>query len=153
MRIEPAKNADTEELVRVWEAAVRKTHHFLAEADIVRFREQLPALWLPHVEVVLALDENGAVAGFLGLARDTDLPPERGRIEMLFVKPERHGQGVGRALLDYAKERFSFIELDVNEQNPGACRFYEACGFSCTGRSPVDGQGNPFPLRHMRWSA
>jgi putative acetyltransferase len=37
----------------------------------------------------------------------------------------------------------------VNEQNPAAVGFYEALGFTVRGRSPVDGEGRPFPLLHM----
>jgi putative acetyltransferase len=38
----------------------------------------------------------------------------------------------------------------VNEQNPAACRFYQACGFVVIGRSEVDDAGRPYPLLHMR---
>jgi putative acetyltransferase len=40
--------------------------------------------------------------------------------------------------------------VDVNEQNPAAVGFYEALGFVVVSRSPVDGDGRPFPLLHMR---
>jgi putative acetyltransferase len=42
------------------------------------------------------------------------------------------------------------LTVDVNEQNTGARRFYEASGFVVEGRSELDGQGLPFPLLHMR---
>jgi putative acetyltransferase len=38
----------------------------------------------------------------------------------------------------------------VNEQNRSALAFYEHLGFERTGRSPVDGQGRPYPLIHLR---
>lgn len=38
----------------------------------------------------------------------------------------------------------------MNEQNPQASGFYRHYGFVITGRSPLDGQGNPFPLLHMK---
>ena len=40
--------------------------------------------------------------------------------------------------------------MDVNEQNPAAIRFYEACGFAIEGRSELDSNDRPFPLLHMR---
>jgi hypothetical protein len=43
--------------------------------------------------------------------------------------------------------------VDVNEQNPGVCRFYQACGFVVEGRSELDDAGRPFPLLHLRLSA
>jgi putative acetyltransferase len=45
------------------------------------------------------------------------------------------------------------LTVDVNEQNPAACRFYEACGFVVEGRSELDSTGRPFPLLHMRLPA
>ena len=36
-------------------------------------------------------------------------------------------------------------------QNPQAQAFYERFGFRVVGRSPLDGQGNPYPLLHMAW--
>ena len=71
-------------------------------------------------------------------------------VEMLFVDPDLHRRGAGRALLDYARERFGRLELEVNEQNPGAREFYERYGFKTVGRSELDGSGEPYPLLHMR---
>jgi len=39
---------------------------------------------------------------------------------------------------------------DVNEQNSQAVGFYGKMGFKRTGRSPVDDQGRPYPLIHLR---
>ena len=73
-----------------------------------------------------------------------------GKIEMLFVHPEAHKNGVGRSLVEFAKSCYPVLLVDVNEQNPGAVAFYERCGFLACGRSALDGQGNPYPLLHMR---
>ena len=77
------------------------------------------------------------------------------QIEMLFVEPECFGLGIGKMLLDHARQRAmaegATLTLDVNEQNPAALAFYEHMGFVVTGRSPVDGQGRPYPLLHMQW--
>ena len=68
---------------------------------------------------------------------------------MLFVEPDAHGRGVGTALLDAVAARAP-LTVDVNEQNPAAHAFYRARGFVETGRSPLDGEGRPFPLVHLR---
>jgi putative acetyltransferase len=41
------------------------------------------------------------------------------------------------------------MTTDVNEQNAQAVGFYEHMGFTRTGRSPLDGQGRPYPLIHL----
>ena len=42
-------------------------------------------------------------------------------------------------------------DLDVNEQNPQAYCFYQKQGFKKYSRSELDGQGNPFPVLHLRY--
>ncbi|HKH91462.1 MAG TPA: hypothetical protein VKA54_06650 [Gemmatimonadaceae bacterium] len=44
----------------------------------------------------------------------------------------------------------SALDVDVNEQNEPARRFYSALGFSVVGRSETDMAGRPFPMLHMR---
>lgn len=55
-------------------------------------------------------------------------------------------------MLKYAIKNQSANKVDVNEQNPDDIGFYKRLGFSLVGRSPLDGQGNPFPLIHMELS-
>jgi len=142
MKIEAAHPAQFERLVAVWESSVRATHHFLLESDIAALRPQLLNAYLPNLKVVVARDEDGVIHGFLGV--------DENRIEMLFVDDASRGEGVGKMLLQYAIAEFSVNEVDVNEQNPQGVAFYRHMGFEQVGRSERDGQGNPFPLLHMR---
>jgi len=75
---------------------------------------------------------------------------EAEKMEALFVDPEFHGQGVGRALVAHALRALPAVKTAVNEQNLKAVGFYEHIGFVRTGRSPVDDQGRAYPLIHMR---
>ncbi len=68
---------------------------------------------------------------------------------MLFIDPDARGQGVGRLLVQRATTTQGATKVDVNEQNPQALGFYEHLGFEVVGRSPLDGQGKPYPLLHM----
>ena len=58
-------------------------------------------------------------------------------------------QGIGSLLLGYAIDELGARAVDVNEQNPDAVGFYECSGFAVIGRSPLDGQGKPYPILHM----
>lgn len=142
MKIETAVPGQFARLVAIWESSVRATHHFLQERDIAALRPLLLNAYLPHLKVVIARDETGAIHGFLGV--------DDNRIEMLFVDDVSRGKGVGKLLLNYAVDCFGANEVDVNEQNPQAVAFYQHVGFVQVGRSERDGQGNPFPLLHMR---
>lgn len=133
-----AEPADHPGLLALWEDSVRATHDFLSEDDIAFYRGFVPRA-LGLLDVQLAEDAHG-IAGFVGV-RQT-------QILMLFVAPARLRQGIGRQLLDrviagHPPARWS---VDVNEQNPGACRFYQSYGFIQVRRAERDLSGRPFPL-------
>ena len=138
--LEHPGEADFAALLAVWESSVRGTHDFLAEADIVALRPQVRE-GLGAVPLWIARDPDGEIAGFAGFHGDM--------LEMLFVREESRGQGIGRALVRRALNQ-GVTRVDVNEQNPQAVGFYQRMGFVVTGRSALDGQGRPFPLLHMR---
>lgn len=69
-------------------------------------------------------------------------------IEMLFIRPEYQGLGIGSRFIAFAISK-GFVRVDVNEQNDSALKFYLQKGFHVTGRSSEDPMGNPFPILHM----
>ncbi|HIC8899932.1 TPA: GNAT family N-acetyltransferase [Enterobacter hormaechei subsp. xiangfangensis] len=144
MKIEAAHPSQFERLVAVWESSVRATHRFLQESDIAALRPLLLNAYLPNLRVVIARDDVGIIHGFLGV--------DKNRIEMLFVDDASRGRGIGKMLLQYAIAEFGVNEVDVNEQNSQGVAFYRHMGFEQVGRSALDGQGNPFPLLHMKLS-
>lgn len=143
-QIETPDIADLPRLLEVWEAAVRATHDFLEEHDIQLLKPLLIEQYFPQVQLSCIRAEDDKVSGFLGYAE--------GKIEMLFVDPQDHGTGVGRALLNDAVVRLGATQVDVNEQNPKALGFYLSQGFAIESRSPLDGGGRPFPILHLRRS-
>ncbi|MEN3929699.1 GNAT family N-acetyltransferase [Microvirga sp. W0021] len=128
------------ELLDIWERSVRATHDFLTEQDI-RSIHPLVVEGLHHV-TLLGCYENNSLRAFAGISAD--------KLEMLFVDPDYLGRGLGRALVTYMKANHGVRYVDVNEQNASALRFYERMGFIIFDRSELDGQGNPFPILHMK---
>ncbi|MGH8080463.1 MAG: acetyltransferase [Lysobacter sp.] len=141
MSIRPRIRTDHPILLDIWQRSVRATHDFLSEADIDALLPQVRDVYLDAVEVWVFDDAVGSPVGFIGLSD--------AQVEMLFLDPDRRGQGIGTRLLDHARALRGALTVDVNEQNPQAHGFYRRYGFVDTGRSPVDGQGRPFPLIHM----
>jgi putative acetyltransferase len=133
---------DNAQLAEIWQRSVRATHHFLTEENIAQLYPLVLNDYLPAVDVWVAEDRPGHPCGFIGLSGN--------KVEMLFIDAEQRGKGVGRALLAHAETLYDELQLDVNEQNPQASDFYRHYGFEITGRSALDGQGNPFPLLHMK---
>jgi putative acetyltransferase len=140
--VHPVDTDDFPRMLEVWEESVRATHHFLTEADIQGLRPLVAEAFRQPIALAAVRDEAGQVAGFLGVAD--------GKIEMLFIHPSFRGGGAGRRLVHHAVHTLGATMVDVNEQNGQAVGFYLRMGFAVEGRSELDGQGNPFPLLHMR---
>lgn len=141
MNIENVEQIDYSILIEIWEASVRAIHDFLQEEDIVILKPLILEHYFDAVDLKCAKDESDKILGFCGV--------HEGNIEMLFISPEARGSGVGSQLTDYAVNHQGATKVDVNEQNKQALGFYERVGFSVVGRSPLDGQGKPYPLLHM----
>lgn len=127
-------------LVDVWRSAVDATHHFLSAHDRDEIEGQMASAHLPEVELTVA-DVDGSAVGFAGTLVT--------RLEMLFVRAEARGTGVGSALLTHAVSTAGVRSVDVNEQNDLAVRFYRRRGFEVIGRRALDEAGRPYPLLHL----
>src|SRR5688500_17500675 len=103
--LSPVSRDEFPRLLEIWEAAVRATHHFLTESDIDSIRPIVANDAFPAVQLACVRDAFGRILGFLGTAD--------GKIEMLFVDPEYHRQGIGRRLIDYAVNQRGTRAVDV----------------------------------------
>ena len=132
-------------LLKIWEASVESTHHFLSETDIEDLKKIIREKEIfSLVNLTCVRDVNNTIIGFIGVAGDT--------IEMLFIDPRYMQQGVGKKLLLHAINHLQARKVDVNEQNEQAVQFYKHFGFERVSRSEVDGRGKPFPILHMQLS-
>ena len=140
--IRRSQPADVPALLRIWRRSVDATHDFLSGEDRAAIDRAVAHDYLPFAQFLVAIDPEGAPVGFLG---------STGReIDSLFVDPAVHGRGVGRLLVEsFARSAVGSLRVEVNEQNAGACAFYERLGFRVTGRSPLDGQGRAYPLLQL----
>ncbi len=142
MNIAAAKKSDQQQLLDIWESSVRATHDFLAEEDLIQLKPLIFEQYFNAVDLTCVKNNQGKILGFCGV--------HDGHIEMLFIAPEARGSGAGRLLVSHAIQQQGATAVDVNEQNEQARGFYEHIGFVVTGRSPLDGQGKPYPLLHMQ---
>ena len=147
MVIQAASPADWPALLRLWRRSVAATHAFVSRDDLDAIGRALIPCYFPAMQHIwLATDAAGRPLGFVG-SRERS-------IEMLFLDPDVFRQGIGTALLRHACACLpppddAPVRLDVNEANEPALRFYLAQGFVVIGRSPLDGDGRPYPLLHM----
>lgn len=140
-KIDTSKKTEYNEVVNIWEASVRATHHFLKEEDILYFKPLILNTYLDAVELKCVRNVQGNIIGFLGVADQN--------LEMLFIHPDYRGKQVGKTLWRFSVENMYVKKVDVNEQNDQAVGFYKKCGFETTSRSELDSSGKPYPTLHM----
>jgi len=135
IEIRPATVEDATRIAEVWLSSWRATFDFEPahpDEDVGRWvREEL----LVEAEDWVATDpsDGDSVIALLGLS-DT-------MVEQLYVRPDRIGRGVGRALLELAKRRRpDGLDLYCFAANDRARRFYERNGFEAVAFG--DGSGN-----------
>lgn len=136
--------ADEAETVALWVDTWQAVYPHI---DFVARREMLRRRWhdeiAPPTIIVLAM-MSGRIAGFV------TVEPERGYVDQLAVAPQAWGTPVGAALIDEAKRLSpTMLELNVNQDNARALRFYEKHGFTKTGEGINPRSG--LPIFHMRW--
>tara|TARA_R110000868_G_scaffold301654_1_gene562062 strand:+ start:5595 stop:6038 length:444 start_codon:yes stop_codon:yes gene_type:complete len=129
------------QVVEVWEASVRATHHFLREEDINYFKPLILNKYLNAVQLRCIRNRVKEIIGFMGVADQN--------LEMLFIHPVHLRKGLGTNLLTYSLNEFNVNKVDVNEENDHAVQFYKHYGFITVGRSELDSSGKPYPILHM----
>lgn len=130
------------QLLKVWEDSVRHTHLFLKDEEIKIIKMYVPQALGQISHLIIIKNDDGFPIAFMGI--------EDKRLEMLFIKNNERGNGLGRRLLNYGIENYKINEVTVNEQNPDARGFYEHMGFETYKRTKLDEQGRPYPLLYMR---
>lgn len=135
-----ATKSDYPLILKIWEASVRKTRHFLKESDLLFYKEIIPQA-LDSVNLIVWKNQNHEVVGFSGIDKD--------ELVMLFLDPQFIDQGYGREILSTLVRKYDIKRIDVNSQNVQAKRFYLKNNFKIDSEDPVDGFGKPYPITHL----
>jgi putative acetyltransferase len=112
--------ADEDDMIRVWLASTIPGQSFLPE-DYWRAMEPEIRDELMPIAETWVVEEQGELVAFISLLGDL--------IGGLFTHPDHQGKGHGRALIEFARERYDPVFVEVFEANESAIRFYRSCGF------------------------
>lgn len=123
--IRPYAETDLSDLLDVWYRASLVAHPFLPRDFFDRERQLVAEEFLPQAETSV-YEHDGHVVGFVSMVGD--------EVGGIFVDPDLHRQGIGRALLDHVFATRQLLELGVFEQNEVGRGFYAAYGFEIVGR-------------------
>jgi len=112
--------ADCADVLEVWARASAVAHPFLSEEFLELERERIPSVYLPNAETWV-WEAEGRVVGFIALLGS--------EVGALFVDPRFHRSGIGRALMDRARDLRGALEVEVFERNGLGRAFYAKYGF------------------------
>jgi ribosomal protein S18 acetylase RimI-like enzyme len=120
--IRQASAGDADAVADVWLTSFKATYAFPPahpDEDVRRWiREEI----VPREETFVAIDEGGAVVGFMSLREDD--------LDHLYISPDWIDRGVGSRFVELAKERRpGGLGLYTFQINARARAFYERRGF------------------------
>ena len=120
MLIRQYKHTDLNEVLISWEAATRLAHPFMSDEFIEQEKINITDVYMPNTDTWVAVINN-KVHGFIALMGN--------EVGALFLSPEFHGKGIGKALMDKAQELHGNLEVVVARENPIGRKFYQRYGF------------------------
>ena len=114
------KENDIEEILDVWYQASRLAHPFL-DADFMGMEKRnIRDVYIPNTSTWV-YEKEGAVLGFISMMGN--------EVGAIFVRPEFHGQGIGKQLMDFVSDFHEEMEVEVFERNNVGRAFYDRYGF------------------------
>ena len=130
--IRELRKADINKVAAIWLNTNIKAHYFIPAQYWKSNFELVKELLLQAT--VYVYEDNREIQGFIGLNDEY--------IEGVFVSDEMQSQGIGKMLLNYAKDKRNKLRLNVYQKNTRAISFYQREGFEirCSGLDEATGE-------------
>lgn len=106
---------DLEQVMDIWLNENIKAHSFIAKEYWIKNYEFVKSI-LPEAKIYVYTESN-QILGFIGVNDNY--------IEGIFVRAEFHNKGIGTALLNQIKQKYTQLILKVYKKNKNALAFYE----------------------------
>lgn len=124
---------DLDAVMQIWLYTNIRAHNFIS-SDYWQSTFDMVKEMLPHAEIYVHEDDCAKrIDGFIGLNDDY--------IEGIFIKETMQSKGIGKQLLNHAKEFKSKLKLRVYQRNEKAIKFYLREKFSIQSESVDDNTG------------
>ena len=118
--IRKLQNVDINKVADIWLKTNLETHDFIPGQYWTSNYEAVKKM-LPQAEVYV-YEDNKIIQGFVGVRDEY--------IEGIFVSGKMQSHGIGKALLDYIKDKKARLQLNVYQKNVRAMSFYQREGFT-----------------------
>lgn len=113
------KENDLNIIMRLWLETNTAAHDFV-DGDYWKDNYDKVKRMMPEA-TIFVYEESNSIKGFIGLSGNY--------IAGIFVETNSQSKGIGKALLDYIKERNAELLLQVYKKNNRVVRFYLREGF------------------------
>lgn len=130
--IRELRKADINKVANIWLNTNITAHYFIPVQYWKSNFELVKELLLQAT--VYVYEDKQEIQGFIGLSDEY--------IEGIFVSDEMQSLGIGKFLLNYAKDKRSKLLLNVYQKNTRAISFYQREGFEiqCNGIDEATGE-------------
>ena len=118
--IRKLQNGDINRVTDLWLKTNLEAHDFIPGQYWTSNYEAVKKM-LPQAEVYV-YEDNKIIQGFVGVRDEY--------IEGIFVSDKMKSHGIGKALLDYIKDKKARLQLNVYQKNVRAMSFYQREGFT-----------------------
>ena len=118
--IRELQNVDINKVADLWLKTNLEAHDFIPGQYWTSNYEAVKKM-LPQAEVYV-YEDNKIIQGFVGVRDEY--------IEGIFVSGKMQSHGIGKALLDYIKDKKVRLQLNVYQKNIRAMSFYKREGFT-----------------------
>ena len=115
------KEKDNDEVMKIWRDGNFKAHNFISNVFWSNKYSDVQNNLLKNSYTVI-YEEDGKIKAFLSIKDNVE-------IWALFVIEEIQREGIGRVLINYAKDKYEKLSLKVYEKNINATMFFKAMGF------------------------
>ena len=119
------KEEDTTKVMTIWTKGNFQAHNFIEKDYWLENYNKVKNEFLPNSETYVYENED-EIQGFISIMNNN-------YIGAIFVKEPYRRKGIGRKLINYCKEKYETLTLNVYDKNGNAIAFYTAMGFKNIG--------------------
>ena len=115
------REEDTVKVMTIWTKGNFEVHSFIDKDYWLLNFNKVKDEYLKRAETYVYVEDD-IIKGFISLLNHNF-------IGALFIRKEYRRQGIGRKLINFVKDKYDKLELQVYEKNVNAMLFYASLGF------------------------
>ena len=115
------REEDTVKVMTIWTKGNFEVHSFIDKDYWLLNFNKVKDEYLKRAETYVYVEDD-IIKGFISLLNNNF-------IGALFIRKEYRRQGIGRKLINFVKDKYDKLELQVYEKNVNAMLFYASLGF------------------------